>query len=132
MTLASTSDGGRGGYFTIDADGRGGATHIVIPSAPIDHKLRLRVNTNNAPLHIEVPKTFEGVFEAFSSIDDPPLVRYNRSETDPTGMGRNRTVRWRRHRPDGGVGSVFWGSNSVDRGAYINAATGDSSLTLDL
>lgn len=60
LTLESTSDGGRGGFFTIDADGQGGATHIAIPSAPIDHTLRLTANANNAPLHIEVPKTFEG------------------------------------------------------------------------
>jgi hypothetical protein len=103
-----------GGSFKISATTANGPVDIIFPTAPVSSVLNLKAHTANAHTDVSLHPTFEGVFTLSSVLLSPKLV-VNTDITDPSGEGRERTIKADGTKSRGKLsGEVYWGETSDD------------------
>ena len=106
--------------------------YITFLEAPIDSSLEVDARTSSAPAHVSLDRTYQGTFDASSTLIFSPQVRWKAAE-DPSGRGAQRIVRIDDNNRTGPHvrGGVSWTHGGESKGSVI-VETSNSPLRLDL
>ncbi|KAJ6564076.1 hypothetical protein B0H19DRAFT_991161 [Mycena capillaripes] len=127
ITLTSTHSSGS---FNLTARTANAPLSLTIPSAPPSSNIILRATTALGPAQIALPATYEGAFEAFTSLASVS-VKVDEKAEDPTGEGRERKVAFEQVGRAGTRGRVGWSEEGMGRGS-IRVRTAIAPVILEL
>ncbi|RPD57430.1 hypothetical protein L226DRAFT_467615 [Lentinus tigrinus ALCF2SS1-7] len=132
VTLRSNTSDGTKGTFHVTTRTENAPLYLTFVEAPIDSSLTVNAHTSNSPGHVTLHKTYEGTFDASSTLIFRPEVRWSPAE-DPSGRGARRVVRFDENTMKGPhvSGGVSWTYGGEDKGR-VAVETSNSPFRLDL
>ena len=126
VSLLSETQGNTGGTFRVSAKSSNDALDISFPLAPVDSVLSLDAQTSNAPVTVNLHRTFEGEFR-LQSTNAEPVVRNAEGVEDPTSTRRSRNVSWSRDRRGSVAGKVSWEPQTWRKLGDVNVKTSNTT-----
>ncbi|TFK83281.1 hypothetical protein K466DRAFT_267840 [Polyporus arcularius HHB13444] len=132
VTLKSnTSDASRGTFY-ITTRTENAPLYLTFVDAPVNSSLTVNVHTSNSPGHVTLHPTYEGTYDASSTLIFRPEVRWTAVE-DPSGRGARRIVRLDENARTGPrvSGGVSWTHGGESKGR-VTTETSNSPFRLDL
>ncbi|KAJ7348396.1 hypothetical protein DFH08DRAFT_959800 [Mycena albidolilacea] len=126
ITLTSAKDGAAT-KFDIHARTSTSPLALDVLDAPLGANITLRGSSSFGPVDVSLPTTFEGVFDAATSLSKVS-VTFDEEAEDPAGEGRNRRGEYERV---GGTtrGTIGWSEEGKTRG-LVSVRTSVAPVTL--
>jgi hypothetical protein len=135
LALLSSSGGESNGNFIVHARTSNSPLAVNITEQAPESLLKLEAHTSNAPAHVHLHPSFEGVFKLRTSVF-PPFVSPEENVEDPAGLGRKRVVNVKTVGHGSGIvcGDVAWvpREEEVDRGGMVEVVSRNAPLHLSL
>jgi len=129
FNLNSNGKDSTGGKFEVTAQTAAGAADVNFLSAPVGSSLNLDVHTSVGRAYVKLHETYEGSFEASTSIGRA-TVNVDQKKDDPAGKGRKRNVHFSRA-GNTVKGDVSWAEEGKERGS-VKVVTSIAAVTLEL
>lgn len=119
-----------GGRFKVSASTALSPVELIFLSAPVSSSLSLSATTHLGPVRVHLHRTYEGKFEAHSTMSQPTVI-YDHDEEDPTGKGRKREVHVVRSADFSISGCASWSEKGIKSGK-VKIETTLAPVTLNL
>ncbi|KAI0712789.1 hypothetical protein C8T65DRAFT_173664 [Cerioporus squamosus] len=132
VTLKSNTSDASKGTFHVTTRTENAPLYLTFVDAPVDSSLTVNAHTSNSPGHVTLHPTYEGTYDASSTLIFRPEVRWTGAE-DPYGRGARRIVRIDENTRKGPrvSGGVSWTHGGESKGK-VTVETSNSPLRLDL
>ncbi|KAJ7890862.1 hypothetical protein B0H14DRAFT_2688948, partial [Mycena olivaceomarginata] len=126
ITLTSAKDGAAT-KFDIHARTSTSPLALDVLEAPLGANITLRGSSSFGPVDVSLPATFEGVFDAATSLSTVSVI-FDEEGEDPAGEGRKRQGEYERV---GGTtrGTIGWSEEGKTRG-LVSVRTSVAPVTL--
>ncbi|KAJ7176885.1 hypothetical protein C8R46DRAFT_45945 [Mycena filopes] len=117
-----------GSAFDITARTSHGSLDVDVTAAPIASNITLGATTSLGSLTAKLPTTFEGSFDATTSLSSVG-VKFDDKAEDPAGEGRKRSLEHGKVGKTASHGHVWWSEEGKTRGSVrVRSSLGPVSL----